>query len=241
MYRTWQVEKFKNLHTSYKHPSYYLERRLLSEIKRCHDDKAHQLLDQINAIERARLAECPLRSLKNSLIGTCVLFTRSAIEMNVNPEDAFSLSDLFIQQIESLNKIDELKALEYTMLHETIHLIRTERTSRYSLPVTQIIQFIHDHESEPITLEILTHHTHKTKEYLSSLFKKEVGMGITDFIQHERIHDAKNYLEFTDLCVAEIAFLLCFSSHSYFCKVFRKHVGCTPSQYRSDRVSYQVK
>jgi YesN/AraC family two-component response regulator len=230
-----RYEKLMNLHVAYKHPSYYLERKLLSEIKRCLDQEAIHTLDQINSLERAHLANDPIRSLKNSMLGSCVLFSRAAIEMNADPEDAFSLSDIFILKIESLRKIDDLREFEYQMMHEFIRLIRTARTARYSLPVTQVIQYIHSHITESLSLQILSHYTQKTKEYLSTIFKEEVGSGIVDFIQKERISEAKNYLEFTDLMISEIAILMNFSSQSYFTKTFRKHEFCTPSQYRRDR------
>jgi YesN/AraC family two-component response regulator len=230
-----RYEKLMNLHIAYKHPSYYLERKLLSEIKRCLDQEALHTLDQINSLERAHLADDPIRSLKNSLLGSCVLFSRAAIEMNIDPEDAFSLSDIFILKIESLRKIDALRDFEYQMMHEYIRLIRTARTARYSLPVTQIIQYIHAHITESISLQNLADHTQKTKEYLSTIFKDEVGSGIVDFVQKERISEAKNYLEFTDLNISEIAILMNFSSQSYFTKIFKKHESCTPSQYRHDR------
>jgi YesN/AraC family two-component response regulator len=223
-----------NLHIAYKHPSYYLERKLLSEIKRCLDQEAIHTLDQINSLERAHLANDPIRSLKNSMLGSCVLFSRAAIEMNVDPESAFSLSDIFILKIESFRNIDHLHEFEYHMMHEFIRLIRTARTARYSLPVTQIIQYIHSHITESISLQNLSNYTQKTKEYLSTIFKEEVGLGIVDFIQKERISEAKNYLEFTDLTISEIAILMNFSSLSYFTKIFKKHESCTPSQYRHD-------
>ncbi len=235
MNRLLRYEKLMNLHIAYKHPSYYLERKLLSEIKRCLDQDARHTLDQINSLERAHLADDPLRSLKNSLLGSCVLFSRAAIEMNVDPEDAFSLSDIFILKIESTRKLAELRAFEYQMMVECIRLIRTARTARYSLPVTQIIQYVHAHITESISLQKLAAHTQKTKEYLSTVFKEEVGSGIVDFIQKERISEAKNYLEFTDLSISEIAILMDFSSQSYFTKIFRKHESCTPSQYRHNR------
>ena len=78
-------------------------------------------------MERARLADSPVRSVKNSLIASCTLFTRAAIDADVPPEDAFSHSDVHILEIEALNNLYLLKKYEYIMLEDYFQLIEKYR------------------------------------------------------------------------------------------------------------------
>lgn len=224
--------KMENLSSFYKHPSYYLERKLLSAMKRCTDNDVIEILDAINALERAKLADTPIRSTKNSLIASCTLFARAAIESNVNPEDAYSLSDVFIYEIESTKNIKALQTLEYDMALEFVKLIRKERTTQYPLPVSRAIQYIHENISEDISLSHVAEAANTTKEYLSGLFKKEVGYSVVEYIHLYKVEESKYFLELTNMPIGEISELFSFCNPGYYAKVFKKFEGRTPIQHR---------
>ena len=57
-------------------------------------------------------------------------------------------------------------------------------------------------------------------------------MALADFIQLQRIEEAKNLLRFSDYQISEISTFLAFSSQSYFTSVFKRHTGVTPKKYR---------
>ncbi len=228
-------KKMENLHCDYRHPSYYLERKLINEIKRGVEKQAFETLDIINSTERATLADNPLRSLKNSLIASCALFSRAAVEANVHPEDVFSQSDVFILEIEKFNNIKELQSFEYHMVRTFIKMINQERIRSYSLPITRMINYIHEHITEKISLNQLAQLTQKSAAYLSAEFKNEVGLKVTEYIQLKKIETSKDFLELTNMSIHEIAMLFNFCNTAYYASVFKKHMGMTPSVYRSKR------
>lgn len=225
-------KKMENLNTYYRHPSYYLERKLLQAIKSGLWEAAKATLDQINSLERAKLAYTPIRSEKNSLICSCTLFARAAIESNVNPEDAFSLSDLMILEIEKIQEIDQLSRYEYHMAKEYIQLVLKARLYNYPPAVTRMIQHIHAHISDPLTLEDFVELTGKSKGYLCALFKKEVGLSLSAYIQEQKIEEAKNFLLLTDMPVLEIAELFGYCNTNYFIKQFKRYCDTTPAAFR---------
>ena len=69
--------------------------------------------------------------------------------------------------------------------------------------------------------------------YLSRLFKKEVGMPIGEYISRKKIETARNMLEYSEYTPLEIANILAFSSQSYFVNVFKRYTGETPGKYRN--------
>ena len=71
-----------------------------------------------------------------------------------------------------------------------------------------------------------------TPAYLSALFKKQVGVTISAYIRTLRIDAAKNMLRYSDYTPIEIGNYLCFSSHSYFIRIFRQETGMTPKVYQ---------
>lgn len=216
----------------YKHPSYYQEKKMLHAMQRGFLDKAVNFLDEINKIERAVLADSPLRSLKNSIIGTCTLFTRAAIEANVPPEISFSHSDEHILKIEAIGNIKALAKYEYNMLEDFTKLIIKYRQTNYSKLTVKIIEFIEENLTEAITLEDISHAIKKNPSYISNAFKKDVGMNISSYIQMRRIEESIYYLLYTNNSIYDISQILGFSHSSHYSRIFKRIHGITPRMYR---------
>ncbi|MCK8060467.1 MULTISPECIES: helix-turn-helix domain-containing protein [unclassified Fusibacter] len=225
-------EKLKNMDCHYIHPSFELERKLINEIKLAMKEEAFSTLDTINSLERAVLSRDPLRSLKNSLIASCTLFTRAVIEAGVSSEDAFSQSDLFIMSIESIHHHGLLLKFEYEMVEEFISLVIHSNIYNYPKPISRVVRYIYEHITEPLSLSLLAEYASMSSDYLSKLFILEVGMPVTPFIQIQKIEIAKYFLRYSQISLSEIATLLSFCNPGYFTKVFIKHTGLTPSSFR---------
>jgi two-component system, response regulator YesN len=228
-----KIEKHNN---HYMHPSYYLEKRLLNEMKRELRDSAHETLRSVNKLERARLADTPIRSIKNSLIASATLFTRAAIEANVTPEDAFSLCDFCILEIERITNIRLLQDYEYQMLDDYINLIHENKIQSYNKMTIRIIEFIHENITETISLEDLVRIVNMSKEYICSMFKKNVGLGIIEYANYNKIKESKYFLKYSSMSISDIAFLFNFGSPGYFSSVFKKQTGLTPRQFKQAKL-----
>src|SRR4051794_11870690 len=66
-------------------------------------------------------------------------------------------------------------------------------------------------------------------------FKETAGMTFLSYLTHVRLKAALDLLPNTDMTVGEIARAAGFPEQSYFGRVFRKHFGVTPTQFRVDR------
>lgn len=229
------LKKMENLSINYHHPSYFMEKKLLSAIKGGTEKEAFDALDAINSLERAILADTPIRSLKNSLICSCTLFTRAILDSNVSYEDVFFQSDMFILQIEKINNIKDLQDFEYHMIKIFIKIINQSRINLYSLPITKMIHYIHENITEKISLSVLSKLTQKTPPYLSSQFKHEVGIGVTKYIHLQKIERSKDYLEFTNMSIQDVASLFSFCNAGYYTNLFKSHIGMSPTVYRTKK------
>ena len=74
-----------------------------------------------------------------------------------------------------------------------------------------------------------------SKTYLSTLFKKETGYSISEYINGIRVDRARSLLVNSDIAIVEIARMCGFEDQSYFTKVFRKTTGITPKKCRESR------
>jgi AraC-like DNA-binding protein len=151
----------------------------------------------------------------------------------VEPEVALSLSDAFIQKCELLSDLEQIINLQYGMVLEyTERVARLHRSACGSQLAAQVVNYIHHHLSEAITVEAIAQHLYLSRPYLSAKFKQETGMTLTDFILREKTAEAKYLLRHTDKSLSAIGDYLGFSSQSHFSKVFRRYAGCSPSAYR---------
>lgn len=174
------------------------------------------------------------RSIKNSLICSCTLFTRAVIEVGVNPEDAYGLSDACIQKIESFTNQEALSSFEYSMLSAFINLRQDRKKNEiYSDEVEKAIQYIYNNIFKHISLEEISDYVYLSPNYLSTKFKQEVGMTISVFINKTKIDESKYLLIHSSASISDIAFIFNFCNQSYYTRIFRKYTGITPLEFRN--------
>ncbi|MGE5676696.1 MAG: helix-turn-helix transcriptional regulator [Pseudomonadota bacterium] len=190
-------------------------------------------LHEINSLKRTRLSKDAVRSVKNSLICSVTIFTRAAIEGGVTPEAAFTLSDSLILAIEDMHSLSELIYYEYTAAEQFIKIVQDLSKSKYSNIIQQAVSFIYKNLTNKLTLRLIADAIYVHPNYLSTLFKREVGMSIPDYIMKTRVDESRYYIRYTNTRISEIAAFYQFCNQSYFIQTFRKFTGSTPNEYRA--------
>ncbi|WP_083258695.1 AraC family transcriptional regulator [Cellulosilyticum sp. I15G10I2] len=226
------VTTYKNRLNMFQHPPYFLEQVIIKLIKSGTKANASQILSEINSLSRAKLADNPLRSLKNSLICSCTIFTRAAIKGGVTDDDAFNLSDAFIYEIENTNSMSELDKLEYRMVETFIEKVNHVSTSKFSLVIRNTMTYIMNHLSDKLTLHAIADNVYVHPNYLSALFKKEVGITLFQYIIKRRIEESTYFLKYSSESIADIAAFYQFCNQSYYIKMFNKYMDTSPHAYR---------
>lgn len=95
-----------------------------------------------------------------------------------------------------------------------------------------IYQYIQSNYNEDITLDTLADEVHLNKYYLSHAFVKAYGISPINYLIELRLQRCKELLVCTDHSIAQIAQTVGFSSQSYFCTIFKKRIGLSPSKFR---------
>lgn len=97
------------------------------------------------------------------------------------------------------------------------------------------LRYIDDHYTEAITMDDLCATSHVTKQHLCLLFRNTLHTRPMEYIAKRRVQTAKELLIGTTQTLEEIAESTGFCTTSYFCKLFKKYVGLTPTQFRNER------
>ncbi|KZE06362.1 Transcriptional regulator AraC family [Bacillus mycoides] len=165
-------------------------------------------------------------------MSTFTLATRYAIEGNLPPDIAFALSILYIQTMEQLDNVDSVRRLSGDALRTFADRVKEFNAQKFSNAVTTCMNHINKNVYDGISLNELANHLDITPTYLSKLFKKEVGIPLSDYIQRVRVEEAKKLLTLTTYPLSDICAWLNFNDQSYFTRVFKKSTNMTPRQYR---------
>ncbi|KRF04788.1 hypothetical protein ASG89_21020 [Paenibacillus sp. Soil766] len=99
--------------------------------------------------------------------------------------------------------------------------------------INKIISYLHEHYAEEITLDTLAKLVCMDDKYVSSLFKKKLGLSIIHYLHQIRIELAQRLLRETDRTISEIGERVGFANDNYFIKIFKRSTGVTPASFRN--------
>ena len=213
---------------------YAYENELMWAVSQGLTHKAEMLLASFSnfAFER-RLAD-PVRNLKNYAIIMNTLLRKAAEQGGVHPLYLDSLSSEYAGKIEQIASAVAGYGLMTEMYRGYCRLVRRHATKNYSPPVRKAIAHIDSDLNGELGLKTLAELQGINASYLSTLFKKETGQTITDYVNQKRMHLAVQLLGGTRLQIQTVAQHCGIPDVNYFTKVFKKYVGKTPGQFRQD-------
>jgi AraC family transcriptional regulator len=123
-----------------------------------------------------------------------------------------------------------------------IHLLRHYSTLTRPIPLQngglthiqaqQVIDYIHTHLNQDLSLAELASIVNISPTYFASLFKQTIGTSPHQYVIQQRVERAKLMLLKTDLAIADIALQVGFSSQSHLTQRFKRITGITPKQIR---------
>ncbi|MBK1809969.1 helix-turn-helix domain-containing protein [Clostridium sp. YIM B02505] len=231
---SFDISQSKKRRDSVYHHSQGFEVQLLNYIKEGNVEELKEFL-MSNSVggEKGLHSKNPLRNEKNIFISFISLISHAAIEGGLDWELALSLSDFYIQAIEECNTIVGINEIYGKVLFDYTERVHKIRSENYSINVVKCKNYVFEHLYEKITVSQIADHLSMNANYLSHLFKKEVGISISEYIQKERIEEAKKLIRTGEKSLADIYAPLSFIDQSHFTKTFKKITGINPKEYKS--------
>jgi YesN/AraC family two-component response regulator len=111
-------------------------------------------------------------------------------------------------------------------------LVQKHSQKSYSLPVQKVITCIDTDITADLSLKTLAGILNVNSSYLSTLFKKETGITLTEYVNKKRVERAKLLLKNGNVQIQTVAQNCGILDVNYFTKIFKKHTGVTPREYR---------
>ncbi len=174
-----------------------------------------------------------IRQLKDECIIGITLCSRAAMSGGLSRKTALSAADSYIRQVESADTIVEVMEIYPTMYDDYIRRVHDrKKNATYSVPVRNCMDYVDRHLNENIAVKDVAEGLGYTGYYLSSLFHRETGNTLADYIKIRKIEAAKRLLKDSTEPIKVIAEQVGFATPSHFTLVFRKETGMTPKEYR---------
>jgi YesN/AraC family two-component response regulator len=129
--------------------------------------------------------------------------------------------------------IEEIEAAVKIMEACTSYIIYKELITPNNNKILESAKsYIESHLSDDIAIEDICKQLGIGRTRLYEIFRKELNIGISKYILRRRLHNAKKLLKTTELSIPQIAFKVGFSDYNYFSRVYKKHYGKSPKNYR---------
>lgn len=219
-----------------RHSTYDFEMNIMNVVK---NGEMEALQSSLNATCEGTpgiMSRDSIRQARYSFVTFVSSLTRAAIEGGVDEETAFSLSDLLCQKMDSYRDLNDIYTLAskaaYTFTEKVAEI---KNKALFTKTVQSCCDYINTHLHQEIYVPYLAEIVDLSPRSLAQHFKTEVGLSIVDYINQQRVNEAKSLLKYTKYTLNEISNFLLFASQSYFSMVFKRVVGMTPQAYREQR------
>ena len=180
-----------------RHKVYMAEKQLLDAV-RSGNLNYHDAFSASMAISSGVPVESSeaLRQGKISLIVFATLVGRAAIEGGMSPEEAYSLSDKYIQNAENSKSMSELAPLASALYDDFIRRVhRIREISDLSPAIRKCCRYIELYPEKKHSAEDMAVLTGYSAYYLTQKFKEETGSSLSDYVKKAKINRAKVLLE----------------------------------------------
>ena len=228
-------EEFK-IELKKKYPGFYLqnyERQIISSIMNGNVVRASMITKHFfvsHLFDEISLFPTTFYNIKNILRLIMAL-------VSVNPKELFLSNTKYesiMDRVEGSANISEMLVSLNDFFDITADYLKSNKEVSITLKkVEGIVAFIDEnYKNCMLCEELLCEKFNISVSYLSRLFKENIGVNLSTYIQMIRIDEAKKMLTSTDYTIDEIAKDIGYSGGQTLLRLFKKHVGMTPSAFK---------
>ena len=210
---------------------YAAEGEIMKAVSNGNMEEALKSLSVLGKFKLSVRYKDPIRNIRNLLITLNTLLRKAAEMGGVHPAHIDALSTQLAKRIETINSSQESARFRTEMLRKYCLLVRNYSLRGCSPVVQKVVNHINLNLTEDLSLKRLAIEYSVNASYLSALFKKDMGVTLTDYISQQRVRKAITLINSSDMQIQDIASESGIYDVNYFRKLFKKITGKTPTEY----------
>lgn len=117
-------------------------------------------------------------------------------------------------------------------------IVNSKPRSKGEVRMSQIRSFVNCNYGRGIRIEEIVAHVGMNKSAFCTFIKKETGLTFTNYVNDIRLNLAAAALKESDQSISETGASVGITDTPYFCRIFKKKFGMTPTEYRRDFVLF---
>ncbi len=148
------------------------------------------------------------------------------------PEECRDINEI----VADATTLEETKRLIGRLFTETMKLRDSSSMKRYNAVIGEARTFIQEnYQREDMSLNTVASQVNISPSYFSAIFSAQTGQTFVEYLTSVRLEKAKELLMCTSLRTAEIGYEVGYKDSHYFSYIFKKVVGCSPTEYKNRR------
>jgi two-component system, response regulator YesN len=141
-------------------------------------------------------------------------------------------SDGSFEKITKCTDHNQLKLWFLEKISEVCQIVSMYKQTQSDSVISKAKSYILQHFSNDISLDDVSREVDISPYYFSKLFKEKTGENFIEYLTKIRIEKAKDLLNNKNLSIKEICLNVGYGDPNYFSRIFKKHVGATPTEYK---------
>lgn len=211
---------------------YEAENMLINAVTSGRESQALEITSKFESRLLPQRISNNLRDMKNYTITLNTLLRKAAEQAGVHPIHIDAYSNCNVTMLESLTSATQCLRAQQTIALGYCRIVKEHQHKIHSSIIRKVVAYLETDLSADLTLNTLAQHLGVNASYLSTLFTKEMGTSLTDYVNHYRIDHAKTLLANTDVPIKDIALRCGIGDVHYFTRLFKRISGMTPKAWR---------
>ena len=226
------VKTLENKNTLEKHTPYSAEIRLFSYVQQGDIDSLMMQIKNLDSlIVMGKMSDDELTQYKYMAVSAITLAIRYAIQGGLNENKAYEFSDRVIRTIDKLTDKNEIfMCLGIEIIRLTGDVKKNKKLPEFSPHIRNCIKYINENLCKKISVSSVAEYCGISADYLSQIFKREIGENLGSYIVRQKLERAKTLL-LSGKSSKEICTEVGFSSQAYFVTLFKRYYKMTPTDY----------
>jgi|GEM_PF-6602950 len=214
------------------HYSLEAERGLVQSIRDCDCESMHIILADILStnLKTETLDEYSISCFKYALLSTVKRILRSH---NQSVLHFVERNQSAFQNLTVKNDSEKLcNAFESIFASLACDCIEEDTMTYNSPTTTKILNYIHEHYLEELSLTVISEHFGLTEGYISKLLRETANIKFKTYLNHLKIKKAKELLQTGNYKITEVSNMVGYNNVNSFIRMFKKEEGISPGNYK---------
>lgn len=208
-----------------------LEKDLQKAIEECDSRYAREILNKL--LGRIFFhSDGDFKKIKARALELIVILSRAAIEGGANIQQIFNLNNNYIEEVESFTNLEKLSMWLAGVINRYVSYVFEFSDVKHADIIYKITAYIKSNYMSKILLDDIAEHVYLSKTYVSKIFKEEMNITLSGYINKIRIEKSKALLLDSSLTIADVANLVGYEDQSYYTKKFKAITGISPGKYK---------